>query len=121
MTSLICCLSTGKGTWMKVMDVIKGQEWEKIYIITNQFGKEKFNSPKQAEYIVVDNEAKTKDIIRQIRELLNITDFEVAVNLDSGTGKEHMAVISALIQKGLSIRFVSIENNQLLEITPYDY
>lgn len=120
MTSLICCLSTGKGTWMQVMDVIKSQEWEKIYIITNEFGKEKFRSPKEAEFIIIDNDSATKDIIKNIKDKLKIIDFEVATNLDSGSGKEHMAIISALIQLGLSIRFVSFENNNLVEITPYD-
>ncbi|MGM5482258.1 MAG: hypothetical protein ACQESF_02240 [Nanobdellota archaeon] len=120
MTSLICCLSTGKGTWMKVMDIIKAGEWEKIFIITNEFGKEKFRSPKQAENIVVNTDAKTKDIIEKIKNKLKISDFEVAVNIDSGNGKEHMALISSLIQMGLSIRFVTVESQKLIEITPYD-
>ncbi|MFW6014689.1 MAG: hypothetical protein ACOCZQ_00755 [Nanoarchaeota archaeon] len=120
MASLICCLSTGKGTWLKVMDVIKATEWDKIYIITNDFGKVKFNSPKPAEFIVINPDSKAKDIIKDIKDNFNITDFEVALNIDSGSGKEHMAVISAIIQLGLSIRFVSYENNELVEITPYD-
>lgn len=122
MATLICCLSTGKGTWLKVMDVIKNHHWDKIFLVTNEFGKEKFRAEKPSEFLIIDNEADVKSIMKQIKNNLQnrIHDFEVALNIDSGPGKEHMALISALVQLGLSIRFVSVENNRLVEITPYD-
>ena len=121
MTSLITCLSTGKGTWLKVMDTIRINDWDNIFLITNEFGKEKFRSQKPSEFILTDSASDVKILKDQIKENLRgkIKDFEVAVNIDSGSGKEHMALISALIQLGLSIRFVTVENNQLIEITPY--
>ncbi len=121
MTSLITCLSTGKGTWLKVMDTIRINNWDNIFLITNEFGKEKFRSQKPSEFILTDSASDVKILKDQIKENLRgkIKDFEVAVNIDSGSGKEHMALISALIQLGLSIRFVTVENNQLIEITPY--
>ena len=44
MTELIACLSTGKGTWGHVARLMQDQEWDKIYLITNDYGKENFNS-----------------------------------------------------------------------------
>ena len=121
MTTLICCLSTGKGTWLKVMDVIKNYSWDKIFLVTNEFGKEKFRVEKPSDFLIVNNDADIKSLTKQIKEKLHgkINDFEVALNIDSGSGKEHMALISALIQLGASVRFVTVENNKLIEITPH--
>ena len=41
MTELIAFLSTGKGTWANVSGLIKGESWDKVYLLTNDFGKEK--------------------------------------------------------------------------------
>ncbi len=122
MASLICSLSTGKGTWMKVMDIIKNYEWDNVFVITNDFGKEKFRIEKNLEFILVNNESDINTLKNQIKESLSgkLDDFEIALNIDSGNGKEHMALISALIQLGMSIRFVTVENNCLIEITPHE-
>jgi len=42
MTELVACLSTGKGTWGHVSRLIADGTWEKIILITNDFGKENF-------------------------------------------------------------------------------
>ena len=41
MTDLIACISSGKGTWGHVARIIDGQEWNNIFLITNDFGKDK--------------------------------------------------------------------------------
>ena len=41
---------------------------------------------------------------------------EAAVNLISGNGKEHMAVISALMKLGLGIRLIALTPNGIKEI-----
>ena len=43
---------------------------------------------------------------RKITKLYKSGDFEVAVTLASGTGKEHMALISALLSIPVGIRLV---------------
>lgn len=120
MATLIASLSTGKGTWMKVIEILKLQNWENIFLITNDFGKEKFQTDKNVEFIVINDRNDAKSMTQDIKNKLSgkINDFEVAVNIDSGTGKEHMAIVSSLIGLGISIRFVTAENNQLIEITP---
>jgi len=52
MTILVTCIGTGKGTWMHVSKLIKDQEWEQIYIITNKFGKENFKIEKVNKQLI---------------------------------------------------------------------
>ena len=107
MTSLIACVSTGKGTWAHVAQLIRQEKWDKIYLVTEEFGM-KFTAPANAEFIIIKNSKSVQDISNDIQNQLKgkITDLEVAVNIISGEGKEHTALISALIKLGLGIRFV---------------
>ena len=117
MTSLIACLSTGKGTWGHVSRLIKEREWDKVLLITNEFGKEKFSDDK-AELIVVDSNQPLVQLTETIRQQLNgkIADCEVALNLASGTGKEHMAILSAVLKLGLGIRLVALTREGMQEL-----
>ena len=46
MACLVASLNTGKGTWAHVSRLIADQEWEKIFLVSNQFGKKKFTKTK---------------------------------------------------------------------------
>jgi hypothetical protein len=118
MTSLIACLSTGKGTWVEVISLIKCHEWDKVLIITNDFGKEHFSTDRPVEIIVVDPGKPLPYLVEDIRKGLfgKINDLEVAVNIISGSGKEHMALISAILKLGLAIRYVYSENDKIAEL-----
>lgn len=118
MTDLIACLSTGKGTWGHVSRLIVDQDWGKIFLITNDFGKENFKPEKEVEYIVIESRQPIVDLTEQIKEQLKgkISDTEVALNLASGTGKEHMAVLSAIMKSGLGFRFVALTKDGVKEI-----
>jgi len=107
MTDLIAFLSTGKGTWAHVSGLIKGESWNKIYLLTNDFGKEKFTAEDNTELIVIDSNASVEDLRDEIVKILKdkVKD-EIAVNFISGSGKEHMALIGALMKSGVGFRFV---------------
>ena len=110
MTQLIACLSTGKGTWKEVTSLINSENWDSIFLITNDFGKEKFTSmSKKTEMIVFNFDQDLKQLRDEIKLKLKpkIRGTEVAVNFVSGSGKEHMALVSALLQLGVGIRFVT--------------
>jgi hypothetical protein len=114
MTTLIACLSTGKGTWAQVLKIINSQEWEQIFLITNAFGKEKFSCSKKVELIVIDADRQPLSaIVQDIKSALSgkVNDLEVALNISSGTGKEHMALISALIKSGLGFRLIDASDD----------
>ena len=66
MPALFACLSTGKGTWGHVSRVIDGEEWDKVVLLTNDFGKDKFSSEKEVELIVVDVKQPMDDLVKKI-------------------------------------------------------
>ena len=118
MTDLIACLSTGKGTWGHVSHLIKSEKWDKVFLITNEYGKENFQKDLNADFIVVDSNKALKDLRDDIYSALNekTTSTEVALNIISGSGKEHMAIISAVLKLGLGLRFVAITRDGMEEL-----
>ncbi|MFT4304261.1 MAG: hypothetical protein ACMXYG_06865 [Candidatus Woesearchaeota archaeon] len=122
MTQFVGLLSTGKGTWAEVAGLLSKDNFTEIYILTNSFGKDKFtNLPNKKVEIFVfdfDKEIKllAKDFVSALKSHIKFGD--VAVNISSGSGKEHMALISALLNLGVGIRFVALQNGNVIEVTP---
>ena len=116
MPTLLACLSSGKGTWTEVIRIIQAQPWDKVFLITNTFGQENFNIKQENIELIVTNTLEEPLILAEkIKKQLHgkITDFEIALNLASGTGKEHMALLEAVLELGLNFRLVTVQNNQL--------
>ena len=106
---LVALLSTGKGTWGQVSGLIKKGEWDKIIILGDDFAKN-FTSEKEIEFVKIDTNKKLvelkKDILEQIKG--KIGGLDVALSIASGSGKEHMALISALLSIPTGIHFVAL-------------
>lgn len=116
MPTLIACLSSGKGTWAEVSRIIAAQQWSKVFLITDKFGSEKFQANK-AEFVLINTFDTLDKLIVDIKAgLKGITDFEVALNLVSGSGKEHMALMEAVLELGLNFRLVTIDTNNQLKV-----
>ena len=67
------------------------------------------NNPK-CKFIDVDTSAPLLELKEQMKEKLKAElnkELEVALSLASGTGKEHMALISALLNIPLGIKLVA--------------
>ena len=68
---LIACLGTGKGTWTVVSNLINKGQWDGVYFVTNDFGKEKFTSAK-GKFIVINPNQDVEEIrdylISQLKE-----------------------------------------------------
>jgi len=118
MTDLVACLSTGKGTWTHVKGVISGCDWDNIFLITNEFGRAKFSSEKKVELIVVDSNKPLLELVEDIKKQLKdkINGTEVALNIVSGTGREHMAILSAVLKLGLGVRLVALIKDGVKEV-----
>jgi len=117
MTSLVACLSTGKGTWGHVSRLIQDEKWDKVFLITNDFGKENFQKTNNTEFILIDSNHGLKELQEEIySKLKNNLDGEIALNIVSGTGKEHMALLSALLKLGLGIRLIALTKEGIQEI-----
>lgn len=118
MAVLIACLSTGKGSWGHVSRLIEGYEWDKIILLTNQFGKENFSNLKNAELEVFDFKKGLEELRDEIYEKLKGKNLEgdVAINFISGEGKEHMALMAALLKLGIGLRFFALTKEGVKEI-----
>ena len=118
MTELIACLSTGKGTWGHVNRLMQDGKWDKIFLITNDYGKENFNKDDKTELIAINLNQGIKELRDEMMKSLKerIKGAEVAINVISGTGREHMALIAALLKLGVGFRLVALTKDGVEEI-----
>lgn len=114
---LIALLSSGKGSWAQVSGLMKYGEWEKIILIGGDFGKS-FTHEKPFEYIGVDLDKKIVELKEEIMKKLKgkIDGTEVALSIASGEGKEHMALISALLNLPVGIRFAALTKEGVIDL-----
>ncbi len=114
---LIALLSSGKGTWAQVSGLIKYGEWNKIILLGDDFAKQ-FTSQKPFEFIKIDLNKKLKDLKEEFGQKLKgkIDGTEVALSIASGDGKEHMALISALINLPVGIRFAALTKDGVVDL-----
>lgn len=117
MTDLIVFLGEGKGTWGHVLKVIEDSQFSKTYVITQEFFKDKINIQKEHETIVINAEKPMAELISELKNYFKDKFFgDVAVNLFSGTGKEHMALLSTLLQVGAGVRLVALTQEGVKEV-----
>ncbi len=118
MTHLVVCVSTGKGTWNYINELISSCEWESVFVITNEFGSQKFRCNRDVNIVKVDFEKEIPEIVNGIVKEMDgkVADTEIALNLVSGTGKEHMAILSAMLRLGLGVRLVDSSGGKMREI-----
>ncbi len=114
---LIALLSSGKGSWAQVAGLIKYGEWDKIVLIGNDFAKQ-FTADKKFEFVKVDLNKKIKELRDEISKNLKgkFDGTEVALSIASGDGKEHMALISALINLPVGIRFAALTKEGVIDL-----
>ena len=113
---LVALLSTGQGTWGQVAGLIKQGEWENIILIGTEFA-EKFTVDKKHDFIRINSNAPIReirdDLIKKLKDKIKGT--EVLLSIASGSGKEHMAIISALLNTPVGVRFVALTKDGIIE------
>ena len=114
---LVALLSTGKGTWGQVSGLMKHGEWDNIMVLGDEFGTG-FTHEKKFEFIKINLQAKIKDLREEFSNKLKnkINGMEVALSIASGDGKEHMALISALINIPVGIRFAALTKDGVIDL-----
>lgn len=109
---LVALLSSGQGTWAQVSGLIKHGEWDKVILIGDDFSSQFQITEKKeiTEFIKVDLKKKLVDLKEDLLKKLKgkFEGMEVACSIASGEGKEHMALISALISVPVGIRFTAL-------------
>ena len=114
---LVALLSSGKGTWAQVAGLMTHGEWEKIIILGDDFAKD-FKHEKQFEFIKVGLNQKIKELQQDLKSKLKgkIQGMEVALTIASGDGKEHMALVSALINLPVGVRFAALTREGVIDL-----
>lgn len=114
---LVALLSTGKGTWAQVSGLMTQGEWDKIIVLGDDFAKQ-FTHQKKFEFIKIDLSKKIRDLKEEFSQKLKgkINGTEVALSIASGDGKEHMALISALLNLPVGIRFAALTKDGVIDL-----
>ena len=114
---LVALLSSGQETWAQVSGLIKHGEWEKIILLGDEFAKQ-FTAEKKFEFVRIDLTKKLKDLKEEFSQKLKgkFDGTEVALSIASGEGKEHMALISALINLPVGIRFAALTKEGVIDL-----
>ena len=114
---LIALLSSGKGTWAQVSGLIKYGEWDKVILLGDDFSKD-FKHEKPFEFIKINLNKKIKELKDEFSQKLKgkIAGMEVALSIASGDGKEHMALVSALINLPVGIRFAALTKDGVIDL-----
>jgi len=114
---LLALLSSGKGTWAQVSGLMKYGEWDKIILLGDDFSKQ-FTHEKPFEFIEVDLSQRITelrdDFIKKLQGKINGT--EVALSIASGDGKEHMALVSALLNLPVGVRFAALTKEGVIDL-----
>lgn len=123
MAHLIACLGSEKSTWNDVDKIISSGLFDRIYIITKNSVEQDDNFPHakpeaKIKTIKMDFNKASEDLVPELYVILKkdfmqdkIQDLDIAVNITSGTGKEHAIVISTLMKLGYGIRLVDLDKN----------
>ena len=114
---LIALLSRGEGTWAQVSGLIKFGEWDKVILLGDDFAKQ-FQHEKKFEFIKIDLNKKIKELKDELQSKLKgkISGTEVSLSIASGDGKEHMALISALLNLPVGIRFAALTIDGVVDL-----
>jgi len=105
---LVAFLGTDKETWGQVSALINRGEWEKVIIVKNK-SADAFPMTENCELIELFTDKPMVELKGDMMDKLKTRlagDLEVALSIASGNGKEHMALISALLSIPVGIRLV---------------
>ncbi len=106
---LIAYVGKDKENWGQITALINRFECEKVCLIKDS-NAEDFPVNEKCTITEVDSTSSLSNLKNSIQEILKkefANDFEVALSLASGSGKEHMALISAILSVPLGLRLVA--------------
>jgi hypothetical protein len=103
---LVAFLGNDKENWGQIKALVSRGQWDNVVIVQNKDsgGFEIEN----AEIIKIDSEKPLLELKKDLMDKLKdkLKEFEVALSIASGNGKEHMAIVSALLSIPVGVRLV---------------
>ncbi len=117
--NLVACVGADKENWGQITALMNHMECEQIVLVMNSNAS---NFPTNEKCRVISLESTTplitlkRSLIEQLRPVIG-KEFEVALSLASGTGKEHMALVAALLNIPVGIRLVVFTKQGVETIT----
>ena len=106
---LVAFLGKDKENWGQLSALINRMQVQKIILVKDK-STENFPAPMNTKIITIDASRSIMQIKDEIQEKLRpelSKEFEVALSLASGNGKEHMALVSALLLVPVGIKLVA--------------
>jgi len=109
---LVAFIGGDKENWGQIAGLIKRGEWENVVIVKSK-NSEDFPKPNNGEILNINTDVPLLELKKDLMDKLKpkLKDFEVALSIASGSGKEHMALISALLTIPVGIRLVVFTKN----------
>jgi hypothetical protein len=108
MKTFLGILSTGKGTWGQVAHIIDNTEYDTVYLISNEWAQDKFTCSKQVKWIIIDPRKGFSEIVDDIEKQMPKELNDIELNIHSGSGKEHSAILSILLKNKIKFKIITI-------------
>ncbi|MBI5390426.1 hypothetical protein HZB02_02985 [Candidatus Woesearchaeota archaeon] len=118
MTEFIATLGEDQATIKHVEKMVQEGEYSHCWIIQSATNTQHLKTDKKITTITFNPDFITAQLAAHLQQELQgkINDFEVAVNIISGNGREHMALLSALLKVGLGLRLVVYTKEGIVEL-----
>ena len=113
---LVVLVGSDHETWGQITGLVKKGQWDKIFFIGESL--DGISIEKESELIKIKRDQRLVDLRDDIKKKLGgkIGGTEVALSIASGNGKEHMAVISALLTLPVGIRFAALTKEGIVQL-----
>lgn len=116
---LVAFVGEDKESWGQITALINRGEWSKVILVQNK-SVVGFPLSSIVESVIVDSNMPLIELKNDLKNKVGKAigrDFEVALSLASGNGKEHMALVSALLNVPVGIRLVVFTKNGIEYLT----
>jgi len=118
MSVLISILGTGKGTWFEVHKLLEQKLFDSVLLFVDEWAVQNYRNEYNAIVIPLATEAASEQLIDIMKAGIKqhmasqSGELDLAINIASGTGKQHACLLAAVMQLGYGIRLVTFENNE---------
>lgn len=115
MAEFVGIISSGQGTWGQVAGLCKQGQWEKIILLGPNYAKDFNLEGIPFDFIEFDPNKSITQLkeffVEKLKDRFSSFNSEVSLSIASGSGKEHMALISALLSIPVGVRFAALTTN----------